>query len=137
VRHPEDDLRGVEAYSEHYAISERDNVEAATQDVARHALSQYCSMFNGVVDDIKLNYYHRHLSGSTRSMIVSPISEGNPRLSNTVNLVAVLNTEPDHTLDELSKAHDTNSVITVSQDSCPTWYNYNGSHKSRGVVWFF
>jgi hypothetical protein len=28
---------------------------------------------------------------------------------------------------------DTNTVVTVSQDSCPTWYNYNGSHKSRGV----
>jgi hypothetical protein len=28
---------------------------------------------------------------------------------------------------------DTNAVVTVSQDSCPTRYNYNGSHKSRGV----
>jgi hypothetical protein len=31
---------------------------------------------------------------------------------------------------------DTNAVVTVSQDSCPTRYNYNGSRKSRGVVWF-
>jgi hypothetical protein len=31
---------------------------------------------------------------------------------------------------------DTNAVVTVSQDSHPTRYNYNGSHKSRGVVWF-
>jgi hypothetical protein len=31
---------------------------------------------------------------------------------------------------------DTNAVVTVSQDSRPTRYNYNGSRKSRGVVWF-
>jgi hypothetical protein len=34
-----------------------------------------------------------------RSMIVLPVGEDNPRLSSTVNLVAVLNTELDHTLD--------------------------------------
>jgi hypothetical protein len=28
---------------------------------------------------------------------------------------------------------DTNAVVTVSQDSCPTRYNYNGSHMSQGV----
>jgi hypothetical protein len=28
---------------------------------------------------------------------------------------------------------DTNAVVMVSQDSCPTQYNYNGSSKSRGV----
>jgi hypothetical protein len=33
--------------------------------------------------------------------------------------------------------HDTNAAVTVSQDSRPTRYNYNGSRKSRGVVWFF
>jgi hypothetical protein len=32
VRHPEDDLRGVEACLEHYPISERDTAEVATQD---------------------------------------------------------------------------------------------------------
>jgi hypothetical protein len=37
-------------------------------------------------------------------VIVSPVGEGNPRLSSTVNLVTVLNTELDHSLDELSKA---------------------------------
>jgi hypothetical protein len=31
---------------------------------------------------------------------------------------------------------DTNTVVTVSQDSCPTQYYYSGSRKSRGVVWF-
>jgi hypothetical protein len=29
--------------------------------------------------------------------------------------------------------HDTNTVVTVLQDSRPTWYNYNGSRKSQGV----
>jgi hypothetical protein len=33
--------------------------------------------------------------------------------------------------------HETNSVVMVSQDSRPTGYNYNGSRKGRGVVWFF
>jgi hypothetical protein len=37
-------------------------------------------------------------------VIVSHVSEGNPRLSSTVNLVVVLNTELDHTLDELRRA---------------------------------
>jgi hypothetical protein len=32
---------------------------------------------------------------------------------------------------------DTNSVVMVLQDSRPTRYNYNGSRKSQGVVWFF
>jgi hypothetical protein len=36
---------------------------------------------------------------------VSPVGEGNPRLSSTVNLVVMLNIELDHTLDKLSKAH--------------------------------
>jgi hypothetical protein len=33
-----------------------------------------------------------------------PVGEGYPRLSRIVNLVTVLNTELDHTLDELGKA---------------------------------
>jgi hypothetical protein len=49
VCRPEDNLRGAEVCSEHYSISERDTVEAAMQDVARPALSQYCSLFSGVV----------------------------------------------------------------------------------------
>jgi hypothetical protein len=36
-------------------------------------------------------------------MIVSPVGEGNPRMSGMVNLAAVLNTELDHALDELGK----------------------------------
>jgi hypothetical protein len=37
-------------------------------------------------------------------VIVSPVNEGNPRLSSIVNLVTVLNIELDHALDELGKA---------------------------------
>jgi hypothetical protein len=37
-------------------------------------------------------------------VIVSPVGEDNPRLSSTVNLAVVLNTELDHALDELSRA---------------------------------
>jgi hypothetical protein len=51
---PDDDLRGAEAFSEHYSITERDTVEAAMQDVARRALSQYCSLFSGVDDGLDL-----------------------------------------------------------------------------------
>jgi hypothetical protein len=39
VRLRDDDLRGVEAFSEHYSITERHAAEAAMQDAARHAVS--------------------------------------------------------------------------------------------------
>jgi hypothetical protein len=103
VRHPDNDLRGAEAFSEHYSITERDTAEAAIQDATRHALSQYCSLFSGVADDLDLKYYPRRSTGSARGVIVSPIGEGNPRLNSMVNLVVLLNTELDHTLDELGK----------------------------------
>jgi hypothetical protein len=103
VRRLENSLRGAEVSSEHYSISERDSTEAAMQDVARRALSHYCSVLGGVADGLNLKYYPRHPSGSTGGMIVSPIGEDNPRLSSIVNLAAVLNTELDHALDELSR----------------------------------
>jgi hypothetical protein len=103
VRRLEDDLWGVEICWEHYVISERDTIEAAMQDVARCALSQYCSLFSRVADDLNLRYYPRRSTGSIGSVIVSPIGEGNPRLSGTVNLVVVLNTKLDHALEELSR----------------------------------
>jgi hypothetical protein len=105
VRRPDDDLRGVEAYKEHYSIFERDIAEATMQDDARHALSQYCSLFSGVADGLDLKYYPRHSTSSTKSVIVSPVGEGNPRLSSMDNLVVVLNIELDHALDKLGKAH--------------------------------
>jgi hypothetical protein len=64
VHRPDDDLRGVEAFSEHYSITERDTAEAAMQDVARRALSQYYSLFSGVADGLDLKYYPRRSTGS-------------------------------------------------------------------------
>jgi hypothetical protein len=104
VCHPENSLWGAEVCSEHYSISERDSAEAAMQDAARRALSHYCSVFGGVAEGINLKYYPRRPSGSTRGVIVSPVGEDNPRLSSTVNLATMLNTELDHALDELSRA---------------------------------
>jgi hypothetical protein len=104
VRRLENSLRGAEVCSEHYSISERDSAEAAMQDAARRALSHYCSVFGGVADGLNLRYYPRRPSGSTGGVVISPVGEDNPRLSSTVNLAAVLNTELDHALDELSRA---------------------------------
>jgi hypothetical protein len=74
------------------------------QDAAWRALSHYCSVLGGVADGLNLRYYPRRPSGSTGGVIVSPVGEDNPRLSSTINLAAVLNTELDHALDELSRA---------------------------------
>jgi hypothetical protein len=104
ARHPKNSLWGAEVCSEHYSISERDSAEAAMQDVARCALSHYCSVFGGVADGLNLRYYPRCPSGSIGGVVVSPVGEDNPRLSSIVNLAAVLNTELDHALDELSRA---------------------------------
>jgi hypothetical protein len=104
VRRPGNSLQGAEICSVHYSISEQDSAEAAMQDVARRALSHYCSVLGGVADGLNLMYYPRRPSSSTGGVIVSPIGEDNPRLSNTVNLAVMLNTELDHALDELSRA---------------------------------
>jgi hypothetical protein len=103
VRRPDDDLQGVEAFLEHYSITERDTAEAAMQDAARRALSLYCSLFSGVANGLDLKYYPRRSTGSVGGVIVSPVGEGNPRLNSMVNLVVVLDTELDHALDELGK----------------------------------
>jgi hypothetical protein len=104
VRRPENSLQGAEACLEQYSISERDSAEAAMQDAAWRALSHYCSVLGGVADGLNLKYYPGRPSGSTGGVIVSPVGEDNPRLSSTVNLAVVLNTELDHALDELSRA---------------------------------
>jgi hypothetical protein len=57
-----------------------------------------------VADGLNLKYYPRRSTSSTGSVIVSPVGEGNPRSNSTVNLVVVLNTELDHTLNELGRA---------------------------------
>jgi hypothetical protein len=104
VHRPKDSLRGAEVCSEHYSIYKRYSAEAAIQDAARHALSHYCSLFGGVTDGLDLRYYPRRPHGNTGGVIVSPVGEDNPRLSSTDNLAAVLNTDLDHALDELSRA---------------------------------
>jgi hypothetical protein len=96
VHRPENSLRGAEVCSKHYSISERDSAKAAMQDVARCALSHYCSVIGGVADGLNMKYYPRRPSGSTGGVIVSPIGEDNPRLSSIVNLAVVLNIELDH-----------------------------------------
>jgi hypothetical protein len=103
VRRLDDDLRGAEAFLEHYSITERDTAEVAMQDATRQALSQYCSLFIEAADDLDLKYYPRRSTGSAGGVIVSPVGKGNPRLNNMVNLAAVLNTELDHAPDELGK----------------------------------
>jgi hypothetical protein len=57
-----------------------------------------------VADGLDLKCYPHRSTGNTIGVIVSPVGEGNPRLSSMVNLVGMLNTELDHTLDELGKA---------------------------------
>jgi hypothetical protein len=118
VRRPENSLRGAEVCSEHYSISERDSAEVAMQDAARRALSHYCLVFDGVAEGLNLKYYPRRPSGSTGGVIVSPFDEDNPRLSSTVNLAAVLNTELDHALDELSRARAEIALLRAERAEC-------------------
>jgi hypothetical protein len=121
VHRPDNSLRGAEVCSEHYSISEQDSAEAAMQDVARRALSHYCSVLDGVADGLNLKYYPRHPSGSTGGVIVSPVGEDNPRLSSTVNLAVVLNTELDHALDELSRARAEIALLRAERAEVVTW----------------
>jgi hypothetical protein len=88
------------------------------QDAARHALSQYCSLFSGVADGLDLKYYPHRSIGSAGGVIVSPVGEGNPRLSSMVNLAAVLNTELDHALDELGKVLAEVAVLRAECVAC-------------------
>jgi hypothetical protein len=131
VHHPDDDLQGAEAFSEHYSITERDAAEAAMQDVARRTLSQYCSLFSGVTDGLDLKYYPRRSTGSAGGVIVSPVGEGNPRLNNMVNLAAVLNTELDHALNELSKVRA--EVAELRAECAASHYLYGGSPAPVGI----
>jgi hypothetical protein len=74
------------------------------QDVARRALSHYCSVLGGVAYGLDLRYYPHRPSGSSGGVVVSLVGEDNPRLSSTFNLAAMLNTELYNALDELSRA---------------------------------
>jgi hypothetical protein len=125
------DLRGVDAFLEHYSITERDTGEAAMQDAARRALSQYCSLFSGVADGLNLKYYPRHSIGSAGGVIVSPVGEGNPRLNNMVNLATMLNTELDHALDKLGKVRA--EVAELSAECAAHHYLDGGSPAPVGI----
>jgi hypothetical protein len=131
VRRLDNDLRGVEAFLEHYSITERDTVEAAMQDAARHALSQYYSLFSGVADGLDLKYYPRRSSGSAGGVIVLPVGVGNPRLNSMVNLAAVLNTELDHALDELGKVQA--EVAELRAECAARYYLDSGSPTPVGI----
>jgi hypothetical protein len=101
------------------------------QDAARRALSQYCSLFSKVADGLDLKYYPRRSTGSAGGVIVSPVGEGNPKLSSMVNLVAVLNTELDHTLDELGKVRA--EVVELHAECTTRHYLDGGSPAPVGI----
>ncbi|OSY79612.1 hypothetical protein BLW95_11585 [Lacticaseibacillus paracasei] len=117
VRCPENSFQGAEVCSEYYFISERDSAEVVMQDAVRRAFSYYCSVFGGVADGFDLKYYFRRLFGSTGGMIVLSVGEVNFRLSSTVNLVVVLNTELDYVLDEMSRVRLMYGLV-----SCLVWW---------------
>jgi hypothetical protein len=71
-----------------------------------------------VADSLDLKYYPRRSTGSTRSVIASPVGEGNPKLSSMVNLVVVLNTELDHAPYELGKARAEIMELHVERAEC-------------------
>jgi hypothetical protein len=131
VCHPNDDLRGAEAFLEHYSVTERDTAEATMQDVAQRTLSQYCSLFSGVADGLDLKYYPRHSTGSAGGVIVLPVGEGNPRLNTMVNLVVVLNTELDHALDKLGKVRA--EVAELCAERAALHYQDDGSPALVGI----
>jgi hypothetical protein len=101
------------------------------QDVARRALSQYCSLFSGVADGLDLKYYPCRSTDSAGGVIVSPVGEGNPRLNNMVNLVTVLNTELDHALDELGKFRA--EVAQLRDERAARHYQDGGSPAPVGI----
>jgi hypothetical protein len=131
VRCPDNDLQGAEAFSEHYSITERDTAEATMQDAARRALSKYCSLFSGVVDDLDLKYYPHRSTDSARGVVVLPVGEGNPRLNNMVNLADVLNTKLDHVLDELGKVRV--EVVELRAECVARHYLDGGSPTPVGI----
>jgi hypothetical protein len=127
----DDDLRGAEAFSEHYSITERDTAEAAMQDAARQTLSQYCSLFSRVADGFDLKYYPRRLTCSAGGVIVSLVGEGNPRLNSMVILADVVNTELDHALDELGKVRA--EVVELRAECAARHYLDGGSPAPVGI----
>jgi hypothetical protein len=76
-------------------------------------------------------YYPCRSTGSTVSVIVSHVGEGNPRLNSIVNLVDVLNTELDHTLNELSRARA--EIIELQDERAERRHQEYGSAAPLGL----
>jgi hypothetical protein len=88
-------------------------------------------LFSTVADGLDLKYYPRRSTDSAGGVIVSPVGEGNPRLSSMVNLVAVLNTELDHALDELGKVRA--EVVELHDECAARHYIDGGSPAPVGI----
>jgi hypothetical protein len=88
-------------------------------------------LFSGVADGLDLKYYPHHSTDSAGVVIVSPVGEGNPRLNNMVNLVAVLNTELDHALNELGKVRA--DVAELHAEPVARHYQDGGSPAPVGI----
>jgi hypothetical protein len=88
-------------------------------------------LFSGVDDGLDLKYYPRRSTDSAGGVIVSPVGEGNPRLSNMVNLVTVLDTELDHALDELGKAWM--EIVELRAERAERCHQEDGSPAPIGI----
>jgi hypothetical protein len=80
-------------------------------------------------------------NNSVESCGPSPCASGAPlpASSRTLPVVFTIELPTETPRASFSPVHcggrTTSSVDMVSQDSCPTQYNYNGSRKSREVLW--
>jgi ACT domain-containing protein len=88
-------------------------------------------LFSGVADGLDLKYYPHRSTGSAGGVIVSLVGGGNPRLNSTVNLVAVLNTDLDHTIDELGKVRA--EVVELRAECASRHYLDGGSLAPVGI----
>jgi hypothetical protein len=124
VCRPDNDLQGAEAFSEHYSITERDTAEAAMQDAARWALSQYCSLFSGVADGLDLKYYPLHSTGSAEVWLPHQLVRAIPGWT-TWSTWPPCSTQLDHALDELGKVRA--EVVELCAECAARHYLDGGS----------
>jgi hypothetical protein len=64
-------------------------------------------------------------------VVVSHVSEGNPRMSTTVNLVTMLNIELDHSLNKLSRAHM--EIVELRAERAECFHQEGGSPAPIGT----
>jgi hypothetical protein len=64
-------------------------------------------------------------------VIVSLVGDDNPRLNSMVNLIAVLNIELDHTLDELGKVRA--EIVELRAERAARHYQDGGSPAPVGI----